>query len=170
MRKGFTLLELIIALGLFSVIVLIAVGGFARALRVQRQLSAFGSVNANMRLVLEQMAREIRTGANFCTNGTFCASSDVLSFINAHGENVTYCFSGNAIKRVIGANPCDAGQKITANNISISHLIFLLSGNLSSDKYPPRITILMGAAPIDASASNYKLYLQTTVSSRALDG
>lgn len=171
---GFTLVELLVALGLFSVVILISMGGFVRALRTERQLSAFALVNSNMSLLLEQMAREIRTGANFCVNGNFCGSSSVLSFTNARGEPVAYCFDGGdqAIERVVGGGPCGTGQgqKVTARNVAVQYLTFIVSGNQSNDGYPSRITVLTGAAPQDPSASSYTVNLQTTVSARVLDG
>jgi prepilin-type N-terminal cleavage/methylation domain-containing protein len=167
-RGGFTLLELLVSLGIFSTILLVAVGGFVKALRTERQLSQFAAVNGNISLTLEQIAREIRTGVDFCTNGSICPSPDVLSFVNARGETVTYCLDDKAIKRIVGSGPCAAGQKITANNIDILNLEFVLLGNFARDGFPPRVTILVGAAPKDASV-NYVVNLQTTVSSRVLD-
>lgn len=167
---GFTVIELIVALGIFSVVILLGVGGFVRALRAQRQVSAFSSTNSNMSLVLEQMAREIRTGANFCANGTICGSPSVLSFINAKGDTVTYCFDGEAVERFIGNGSCGSGQKLTAANVSVQYLTFIISGNQNNDGRPPLVTILTGASPKDASAASYTVRFETTVSSRVLDG
>lgn len=170
-RGGFTLVELLVALGLFSVVVLLTAGGFVRALRSERQVSAFVSVNSNMSLALEQMAREIRTGVNFCFNGTVCPSAGVLSFINSKGETVTYCLDGGgSLERFTGNGSCGSGNKITADNISVQYLNFIIFGNKNNDGYPPRITILVGASPRNASGASYTVDLQTTVSSRILDG
>ena len=66
MKKGFTLVELLITVGLFTVIVTIAVGGFINAIRTQRQVSSLISAQSNVSLALEQMTRAIRTGYLFC--------------------------------------------------------------------------------------------------------
>ena len=66
MKKGFTLVELLITVGLFVIIITIAVGGFTNAVRTQRQVSLLISAQSNVSLVLEQMSREIRTGYLFC--------------------------------------------------------------------------------------------------------
>lgn len=65
-RLGFTLVELLIAIGLFTIIVSVAVGGFTNALRTQRQVSSLIATQSNVSLALEQVAREIRTGYLFC--------------------------------------------------------------------------------------------------------
>ena len=90
-RRGFTLIELVVAIAVFAVIVSVAVGGFVGALRSQRQVSALISVNNNVSLALEEMAREIRTGRNFCDLAFPCpADGSGLTFFNAHGDLVTY--------------------------------------------------------------------------------
>ncbi len=164
---GFTVIELLVSLGLFSIIVLLAMGGFVRALRAQGQVAAFASTNSNMSLALEEMAREIRTGILFCTNGTTCGS--VLSFVNARRQVVTYCLDEDAIKRGIADTTCANGQKVTADNIAVKYLTFILFGNHEGDGYPPRITILVGAGPRDPAAASYIIHFQTTVSSRIPD-
>ncbi len=64
--SGFTLVELLIAIGLFSIVVVIASAGFINGLRTQRQVASLISAESNVTLVLEQMAREERTGYLFC--------------------------------------------------------------------------------------------------------
>lgn len=68
-RRGFTLIEMLVAIAIFTTTISIAVGGFITALRTQRQVSALLAANNNLSLTLEQMAREIRTGYNFCRPG-----------------------------------------------------------------------------------------------------
>lgn len=65
-RKGFTLVELLISIALFSVLVSVAVGGFVRALRTERQVSAMMSAESNVSIGLEEMTREMRLGYLFC--------------------------------------------------------------------------------------------------------
>jgi prepilin-type N-terminal cleavage/methylation domain-containing protein len=66
MKKGFTLIEMLVTVGLFAIIITIAVGGFVNAERTQRQVSSLISAQSNVSLALEQMSREIRTGYLFC--------------------------------------------------------------------------------------------------------
>ncbi len=166
---GFTLIELMVSLGIFSVVMLVAVDGFIVSLRTERQASAFSFVNSNLSGVIEQMAKEIRTGKDFCTNGIFCPSSSQLSFVNANDKTVTYCLENASIKKNIGVD-CSSGQEITGQNVSVQYLNFIVFGNQDDDGFPPRVTILVGANPKNKSASSYVVNLQTTVSSRVIDG
>jgi prepilin-type N-terminal cleavage/methylation domain-containing protein len=64
--RGFTLVELLITVGLFTIILAIAIGGFINAINTQRQISSLISAQSNVSLALEQVTREIRTGYLFC--------------------------------------------------------------------------------------------------------
>ncbi len=46
-RAGFTLVELLVAIALFSIAVSVAVGGFVRVLRTQRQIVALIAANSS---------------------------------------------------------------------------------------------------------------------------
>ncbi|MBS3903257.1 MAG: type II secretion system protein [Anaplasmataceae bacterium] len=67
-RSGFTLVESLVAVGIFATVISLAAGGFVQALRTQRQLEGVISANSNASLAIEQMSREIRTGRAFCDN------------------------------------------------------------------------------------------------------
>ena len=67
-QRGFTLAELLVAIGVFSVLMAIGVGGFVHALHTQREVAALIASQSNASIALEQMAREIRTGYLFCND------------------------------------------------------------------------------------------------------
>jgi prepilin-type N-terminal cleavage/methylation domain-containing protein len=165
-RKGFTIIELLVSIGLFSVVVSLGVGGFTSALRTQRQASSLIAANSNVSLAIEQIMREIRTGSRFCSAGP-CGATE-LTFTNARNETVTYCFRDNAIERGTGGGGCGSlgFQKITADNIRVEHLQFYRSGTNAGDGLQPRITIAIGVSSPEAGVSGGIINLQTTVSSR----
>lgn len=176
--SGYTLIELLVAIGLFLVVVTIAVGGFTRALRTQRQVQQLIAAQSNVSLAIEQMAREIRTGTNFCdgtvVDGASMTCSSVtdpveLKFRNALGKIVAYRLKAGAIER--GVRDVVGGtvnfQKITGENANIQYLNFRLFGNRPGSDYPPRITISLGVSPRgDVGISSVTVDLQTTVSAR----
>lgn len=109
-RSGVTLIEFIVAFGIFSMLITLASGSFIRSMRVQRVALQLMSVNDNMGITLEQMMREMRTGYHFCTatngmdfeggtpadilaqcNGLASgADSSEIQFVNASNETVRY--------------------------------------------------------------------------------
>jgi prepilin-type N-terminal cleavage/methylation domain-containing protein len=194
--SGFTLLELLIAIGLFSILVAIAAGGYVNALRTDRQVSALISAQSNASLALEQIAREARTGYLFChspapgaTTPANCGTCAVsmgqfglppsdpewkcpsLDFYNAQVEEVDYSLAGGTLMRQASDENGGAAEAITGDGVDIKSLQFILQGQLEGDHWNPRITILMQVAPssTDSALSSDVLYLQTTVSSREID-
>jgi prepilin-type N-terminal cleavage/methylation domain-containing protein len=169
---GFTIVELLIALGLFAVVASIGIGGFVHALRVQREVQFILAANSNAGLALEQMAREIRTGSGFklpqglLLGGDF-ASSTVLEFTNADGALVNYSLRDGAVYRSVASW---APSPITSNNVNISHLSFDARG-IIYEGYPPRVTISLIASPssTDPALAGVATRLQTTVSARQAD-
>ncbi len=165
-ERGFTLIELLVAIGLFAVVTSIAIGGFANALRSQRQAAALLSANSNVSLAIEQMGREMRTGYDFCVSAS-CSLSELI-FKNARSETVTYRLNSGAIERQ--AVPSGGGiasfQAMTGENVNVTHLEFYLAGTQPNDGQQPRITITLGVAPKETSLTGNIVNLQTTVSSR----
>ncbi len=156
-REGFTIVELIVAMGLFAILTAIAVAAFTQALRSERRLTAMMSVDANASIALEQMAREIRTGYNFPSDGSY----NSLSFISSQnkGTGISYSLNGSgAITR--------NGGSITSDNVRVSTLKFLVTQENYCD--PWRITIVMMVGQASVSDTINDVPIQTTVSSRIL--
>lgn len=174
-RKGFTIVELLVAIGLFTTITSIAVGGFVRALRTQRQVAALISANDNVFLALEEMTREIRTGRLFCANdltgsGTAssasCAVSSGIAFISGStNETIEYRLANGYIEKGVSGT----FTKITGSNALIQYLRFLYSGNFAGDGRQPRVTISLGVTSRTSGAAPSVTRLQTTVSPRGTD-
>ncbi len=60
-QMGFTLMEIIVVLAVFSILILLLINVFLLSLRAQRQASNRQDAVANLRFVLETMAQNIRT-------------------------------------------------------------------------------------------------------------
>ncbi len=197
MKKGFTLIEMLVTVTLFAIIITIAVGSFTNAERTERQVSSLISAQSNVSLALEQMTREIRTGYLFChdpgmaTPSSSCddAANTALSqcitmnlgsttppiwkcpaldFYDANGNNVQYSWDGGALTESVNSG---APQAITGSNVSVRSLQFILFGQTEGDHWPPRITVSLGiaASSTDPAIMNDVFNLETTVSARTID-
>ena len=167
-KSGFTLVELLVSISIFVIVTTIAVGGFVTALRSQRQATGLIAANSNASLVIEQMAREIRTGDSFCVGGQTCLSSSELSFRNGAGNIVTYRLNGaeGGIERRVDSG---AFQKITADNVNVRYLGFTLLGQDPGDGLQPRVTMVLGVSARVSGVEGGVIALETTVSSRQPD-
>jgi len=164
-NRGFTLVELLVAMTLFIVLIGIATGGFIRVLRTQRAIPELMAVNDNAVLTLEQMAREIRTSYNFNK-----ISETELQFVNSHNLVVFYRLNEGTIERgTEDALLQRTYKKITADNVKIAHFKIILFGNELGDGYPPRITISLSVSSTSKYLENILTNIQTTISARILD-
>jgi prepilin-type N-terminal cleavage/methylation domain-containing protein len=65
MNRGFTLLEMIVSLALFSIVALVAVSALTRIVGLNRQAQTLHAAMNNLGFALESMSRELRVGSNF---------------------------------------------------------------------------------------------------------
>lgn len=182
-REGFTVTELIVAMGIFVIMVTIAVGVFTNAVRSQRRLIELMAVNNNAGVTMEQIAREVRTGYRFCegTGGGLnpadaCAvTANMLSFTNYRGNEVTYALDASSSIVTRFEEGVDiAPLSLTAPEAEVAYLTFFVSqmdGNGASGDdvcSPWRITFVLGVKPRNAGPGEDETKLQTSVSSRVL--
>lgn len=176
LRNGFTLIETMISIGIFMILVTIAVGGFIQAIHTQGEVGTLISTQSNVSSAMEEMAREIRTGYLFCHGLATTTISDAcggpsachvglskylspsgylptwtcpaLDFYNANSGHVTYSLdpSGSELLRT-DSQAGDTPQPLLSSNVKVKYLKFEMFGNIEGDTWPPRITIIMGVAP-----------------------
>ncbi|HVM76657.1 MAG TPA: type II secretion system protein [Candidatus Paceibacterota bacterium] len=196
-QKGFTLVETIIAMGLFSILVAIAVGGFINALRTQRQVGDLIAAQSTVSLAIEQMAREARTGYLFChpddgklndsPSLAVCGCQQVghsgsgntypvwqcsaLNFLNANSVSTTYSLASGTLMRSNLNENAGVAQPLTGSDVTVRALSFTLRGQLEGDGSPPLITIVIGISPssTDQAVASTTLYFETSVSARQMD-
>lgn len=158
-ESGLTLIELIVALGIFGLVVTMVVSIFVIALVSQRRIISFRNIEDSARFALESMAREIRTGKNFG------GSINSLSFTNAKNESIVYRLNSKTIEK--SSNGGTSYTVITGPEVSIDYLNFYLLGQAPGDGLEPRITITIGiSSQVGNQISNTKI--QNTISERSL--
>ena len=158
-ESGLTLIELIVAIGIFGLVVTMAVSIFVIALVSQRRIISLRNIEDNGRFALESMTREIRTGKNFG------GSVNSLSFTNAKSESVVYRLNNQTIEKSSdgGANY----SAVTGSEVTVDYLNFYLLGQAPGDGLEPRVIITIGiTSQVGSQVSNTKI--QNTVSERFL--
>lgn len=188
-NKGFTITELLIAMSIFIILTSIVAGGFINILRNQRVITALMAANDNMGLTMEQIAREIRTGYNFCK-----ISENKFQFVNANNEVIRYGVELGGIVKGISSSFGESSsdfcseaadiwfkfKKITADNVKINKFNIgicgknIISSVLTDDcgsggiSYPPRITISIGITSAEPDIEKLGIFtnIQTTITSR----
>ncbi len=109
--RGFTLIELMVSMGIFSIIMLLASVAYISLIFASKEVRSSTTAIDNLSMAVSSMVRDIRTGD--CTTLLSCsvASKDSLSFINTSGCMVTYSLVNSSIqKRVTPDGPCLANS------------------------------------------------------------
>lgn len=164
-KRGFTLIELMVAMGLFATVLTFIVSLFLQSVRAERVVAKRAAAIDNVSLAVEQMAREIRTGSNFPSvpaNGE--QKSNTLSFTNYKGEKVIYRLMGDVIEK--RTNDGADFLPLSSQNVKIKRLDFWMMDKSSDGlkRFTPRITIIVQAEGPFESPFN----LQTSVGGRLL--
>ncbi|MEO5646488.1 MAG: prepilin-type N-terminal cleavage/methylation domain-containing protein [Candidatus Paceibacterota bacterium] len=194
-QSGFTLVEVLVSLALFTVVVVAAIGSLYTVNQASTRVNAMRTVLDNLTFATESMSRTIRTSQHIVCGGVAnnsglsqnCPLGNVNGGGNAISMNST--IDGTAIEYVIGNNiqtglgeidKCILvnGQvtstscvAITAPevNINITKTKFYVDGaDLSDSKQPSVMMVIEGEA--NAGAGNTAPFaIQTLISQRAVE-
>ncbi|MDP3727105.1 MAG: type II secretion system protein [bacterium] len=170
-RDGFTLLEMVVSFGIFSVVIVTAVGALIAISGAQSKAVNIQSIQDNVRFALESMTKEMRTGKSFVPSGGTAPAYTMLSFVRSDGTQVTYCRGGSALKKISGSGgDCvTAGSPITSDAVIVEQVVFYVIGQaVGMFDGQPRMTIALKARSSDPKlATSFRL--QTTVVQRERD-
>lgn len=175
---GFTLMEMIVAVGIFSVVITIALAGFANILDIQKRADAIRTAYDSIDFVMEVMSREIRTGTEYCISSyQLSCSSSFFHFTPASDSDLTTAYQFNAIdKRIEIAVVNDSIQiqsddwkAFTPPGVEIKNLEFNVTGSDPNDGIQPMVTIIIQAEATVKQGDKVQLNLQTTVTQREID-
>lgn len=170
---GFTLIELMVSLGIFSIVMTIAASSYISAMAASQYSQSSAKVVNSLANVLNNISNEIRNGScgsGLCTTST-TGISNSFSFKNADGKTVKYSLSNNSITRTISG----ASEELTdPKNVNVKSLNFLVnsysvtpSGGTQVAKQFWIIVTLSGKPPTN-SGSVTPVYLETGVTLRQL--
>lgn len=172
---GFTLIEILVVITIFSILIAAVVGIFVSVIRIQRYYLASQQLLNQTSYAMEYMSRFIRMAQkaddNTCiSTGTNYQLSDSLTglkFLNYHGECQEFSLSNGQIYQNFPKIPGSA-LALTSDELEVTEFNFYVNGESENDEIQPRVTIYLEAEAVNASPRP-KIRLQTTVSQRELD-
>ena len=193
--SGFSLIELLVALSLFSFVITITTTGLLSLLDANAKSQTLRLAMDNLSFVLDNLSRNVRTGYNYyCytslplnsdigryTSDTYdCTDGKALAFTDGEtGERVTYRLDNDRIERGVYdtdnsavLNPSSPWSPVTSSNVKITDLEFLVSGtayNTAGDDEQPTVTIWLTGEVGKFKKTRSEFEIQTTVTQRVLD-
>ena len=184
--RGFTLIEMIVAVALFSIVMLVSVGALLSLVAANRKAQALQSVMNNLNIALDGMVRSIRMGSDYdgsqgcsgngtpypqdCTEGT-----TILSIKSFNGDTWIYSYDPETkrIYRAEAGGPA-GGYPLTAPVVTIDSLSFYVVGTArglaDADRVQPKVVIVVrGSAGVESTKTRTSFAIQATAVQRLLD-
>lgn len=180
-NKGFTLVEMITAVALFSVVMVVGMGALLNVLNANKQAQAIQTAVNNLNLAMEMMSREIRTGIDYhCgevgeyTSTRDCpGGDDLIAFepyngdVNSPNDQVVFKFLNQRIYK-----STDSGASflpLTAEELILEDLYFVVIGSDKGDGVQPKVLISAKGYVGEREKGRTSFNLQTTISQRMID-
>jgi len=172
-KSGFTLIEMLVAISVFSIIMTIVLGAILSLDYVQKRTASIRAVQDNLSYALGIMSREIRTGRNYLVYND--SGYDGIEFENAQGGTVIYAFTNdigspdvyrNRVLRDDQGNAPAVWIPVTDEKVTIDYLNFDIRDSFPNDQ--PLVIIKLGGS-MGSGKTASDLELQTTVSQRIPD-
>ena len=170
-QRGYTLVELIVAVGLFAFVMTIAAGSYLTMIGLNERTQGLVSGINNLSSALESMTRSIRTGYGYnCAGLGDCSSgASSLSFTNASGQAVTYTLGTQTGRNGTVGDITANGSPLTDPSVDITDLTFYVFGSSSADENQARITISVSGTVTVGPGKTEPFTIETGATMRGTD-
>lgn len=179
--RGFTLIEIMVALAIFAIVMTIAAGSLLTIVNANRKSQSLQSVMNNLAFAMENMVRNMRTGTAYhcgssgnletpqnCSGGDdFLALEAVGGSPGSSSDQVVYRLNGARIEK--SENGGASFLPITAPEIEVTNLSFYVEGAALGDGEQPKIIMTIAGEAGASARTRTDFSLQTTISQRILD-
>lgn len=177
--KGYTLIELMVSVALFSIVMLAATAAYLSFVNYNRRATQVASLMTALSFAVDSVARDIRTGTAYGCSGT-CSSSGnaTFSFVDANGCVSEYQFASGVLSKTTentGAG-CVArtaipliGSAVTPG-VTLDSVKFYVRGVSAGDYIQPIATVVLrGTTEIVDTGELIPFAIETSATSRVPD-
>lgn len=189
--QGFSLIELIVAVGLFSIVMMLIGGAYLIMIGTSRQAQGIASGINNLSFAVETMTRAIRTGVQYScpagVAGNSCSSQPTFQFKDSSGCFVAYglgtgttCGTGvstsiGCITKTIqaGCSIAPGTSVLTDPSVNVKSLYFTAYGlnSLSAgDANQPYVRVIINAeVPVGPISPPKQFSIESSATMRGAD-
>jgi len=189
-HKGFTLIEMMVSLSIFTVVMTVALGALLAVIDANKKSQATQSLMTELNFALDDIARNARVGTNYrCRNNTginnigrprSCGDNNggiLFAFESSQGDpnsdldQYVYIFEDNTIKKSTRGGRAGSYTNMISDNIQIDDMEFRVTGarGISSNDLQPRALILISGTAGTQDKTRTEFNIQTTITPRILD-
>lgn len=189
--RGYTLLELIVSLGIFSMVMLVVLGAYVTLINLDRQARANNQLASSLSFAIESMARSMRTGGeyvcgqnpanpncdfspgtriSFCLEGRTCRDGDadaqyLVTYLLKEDGSIGQCLGELCLD--------DTAVSLTDPRITISTLHFYVRGvgsTSGAEQYvQPSVTFVVAGTMVTSAGDTSSFSIQTGATQRLIE-
>lgn len=131
-HRGYTLLELIVSVGIFSMVMLAATSAYLSLVATDRQARATADVVTNLSFAVDSMTREIRTGTAYkCNNSSGtpnCTATPGTSFGFTDSRSPARTIIYSVVNHQLMVSINGVVSSLTDPRVSVDALSFYVRG------------------------------------------
>lgn len=154
-QQGFTLIELIIVMGVTTILLVMMTDVFASLAKVRTESEATSAVAQDGRFILARLEYDILRASSVTTPALLGNSGNTLALVIG-GVTYTYSVSGNNFQMVNNLGP----DNLNGSETNISSFSVQKIGN-SGGKETIKISITVTSKAVQSSGSESKTYTTT---------
>jgi Tfp pilus assembly protein PilW len=153
-QKGFTIIEAVVATGVFAVVVSSSLGVYLATVRLDSKSRAERTVQQNARFIMDFIAKEVRNGS---INYAGSNDTDTLSIINQQNEPVVINWNGASDPNLSITKTGVGSTILNSNEVRITNAAFYVYPGadpfvLSNDVHvQPHVTVILKLESTNAS-------------------
>lgn len=170
-NKGFTLVEMLVSIALFSIVLVVTLGSIMTIVDVNRKSQSLTIVMNDLNFALENITRSVKTGE--IQDGSTPEELYVIEDLGGILRDVKYRFTneGKITRRIKPIDGDWSGEvAITSEQIKIDDARFEIYGSgVAGDSKQPRVLITIAGTALVGPTISSKFHIQTTVSQRRLE-
>jgi len=165
-RQGFTLIETIVTLAIFSALVLTITGIAISVIKGQRKAFVLQNTQETGRHILEIVSREIRMSV-LNMGGVGLSSS--LNIKNAYEENIMYRFEDNKLQRSCSSCADSGWQDLNTEKVYITGGFYIRKSEVPLPPYSSVTLVLRLMSNEPKTEQQTEINLQNTLSLRSYE-
>lgn len=175
-QGGYTLIELMVSIGLFAIIMTLVAGAYFMMISISQQAAGISTAVDGISFALEDMSRLIRTGTAYgCpTAGFDCSGDSVFTFTDQTGQSEVFTRGTDPVTHngvIEQVTNSGTPIELTDPSVNIGSLMFYSVGvAVGAADGPPYVTmIISGTLPGGKTQAPTPFTIETSAAMRGID-